>query len=61
MKPKIKAFLIVEGNDHSTANWYYAHYSWQALDAAKRDGFDESVGFAIVKTMTLEEVSFNAE
>lgn len=56
----MKAFLIVEGNDAKTANWFYAVASWQALDAAKADGYSETVGFAVVKTMDIEEVSFDA-
>jgi hypothetical protein len=54
----MKAFLIVEGNDAKTAEWFYAKYSWQALDAAKVGGFDETVGFSIVRTMNANEVSF---
>jgi len=56
----MKAFLIVEGNDPKTADWYYADASWQALDAAKADGYNEAVGFAVVKTMNIEEMSFDA-
>jgi hypothetical protein len=57
----MKAFLIVEGGDPKTAEWFYADYSWQALDAAKAAGYSESVGFAIVKTMNPEQMSFEAE
>jgi hypothetical protein len=57
----MKAFLIVEGNDPTTAEWYYARTSWQALDAAKADGFDETKGFAVVRTMHVDEVCFTAE
>jgi hypothetical protein len=53
-----KAFLIVEGKDPKTAEWYYADASWQALDAAKADGFNEMIGFAVVKTLNADEVSF---
>ena len=54
----MKAFLIVEGKDAKTAEWFYADYSWQALDAAKAAGFNEMVGFAVVKTLNADEVSF---
>jgi hypothetical protein len=53
-----KAFLIVENNDSKTAEWFYADASWQALDAAKANGFNEMIGFAIVKTMDVDQVSF---
>lgn len=57
----MKAFLIVEGGDPKTADWFYAEASWQALDAAKAAGYSESVGFAVVKTMNPEQMSFDAE
>jgi hypothetical protein len=57
----MKAFLIVEGGDPKTADWFYAEASWQALDAAKAAGYSESVGFAVVKTMRVDEMSFDAE
>jgi hypothetical protein len=57
----MKAFLIVEGGDSKTAEWFYAEASWQALDAAKAAGFSETVGFAVVKTMNPEQMSFDAE
>ena len=57
----MKAFLIVEGGDPKTADWFYAEASWQALDAAKAAGYSESVGFAVVKTMNCEQMSFDAE
>ena len=57
----MKAYLIVEGNDPKTAEWFYADASWQALDAAKAAGFCETVGFAVVKTMNPEQMSFDAE
>jgi len=53
-----KAFLIVESTDAKTAEWFFADYSWQALDAAKAAGFNEMVGFAVVKTMDANQVSF---
>jgi hypothetical protein len=56
----MKAFLIVEGNNPKTAEWFYADYSWQALDAAKAAGFSETVGFAVVKTLRADEVSVAA-
>jgi hypothetical protein len=56
----MKAFLIVEGNDPKTAEWFFASYSWQALDAAKAAGFCETVGFAVVKTLRIDEVSVAA-
>jgi hypothetical protein len=52
----MKAFLIVEGNDVKTAEWFYARTGWKALDDAKRAGFDELIGFAIVKTFSIETV-----
>ena len=58
---KMKAFLIVEGNDPKTADWFYADASWKALDAAKAAGYSETVGFAVVKTMPVDAVCFNAE
>ena len=57
----MKAYLIVEGNDPKTAEWFYADASWKALDAAKAAGFSETVGFAVVKTMNPEQMSFDAE
>ncbi len=51
-------YLIVEGKDAKTAQWFYADYSWQALDEAKSHGFDEIVGFCVVKTMEVDQVSF---
>jgi hypothetical protein len=57
----MKAFLIVEGGDPKTADWFYAEASWQALDAAKAAGYSESVGFAVIKTMRVDEMSFDAE
>jgi hypothetical protein len=57
----MKAFLIVEGGDPKTADWFYAEASWQALDAAKAAGYSESVGFAVVNTMRVDEMSFDAE
>jgi len=57
----MKAYLIVEGNDPKTAKWFYADASWKALDAAKAAGYSETIGFAVVKTMNPEQVSFNAE
>jgi len=57
----MKAFLIVEGGDPKTADWFYAKTSWEALDAAKAAGYSESVGFAVVKTMNPEQMSFEAE
>ena len=60
-KAKMKAFLIVEGNDARTAEWFYADYSWQALDAAKLAGFSEMIGFAVVKTMDASEVCVECE
>ena len=56
----MKAFLIVEGNDSRTAEWFFAYAGWQALDDAKSAGFNELVGFAIVKTLDASEVSFPA-
>jgi hypothetical protein len=56
----MKAYLIVEGGDPKTADWFYARTSWQALDAAKA-AYSETVGFAVVKTLALDEVCFNAE
>ena len=56
----MKAYLIIEGNDPKTAEWFYADASWKALDAAKASGFSETVGFAVVKTMNLEQMSFEA-
>ena len=56
----MKAFLIVEGNDPKTADWFYANYSWQALDAAKAAGYSETIGFAVVKTMRVAEMSVAA-
>ena len=53
-----KAFLIVENNDPKTAEWFYADASWKALDSAKANGFNEMIGFAIVKTMDVDQVSF---
>ena len=50
------AFLIIEAKDPKTAQWFYAKYSWQALDQAKRDGFDEIKGFEIVKTLPADVV-----
>jgi len=55
---KMRAYLIVEGKDAKTAQWFYADYSWQALDEAKSYGFDEIVGFCVVKTMEVDQVSF---
>ena len=55
-----QAFLIVEGNDPKTAEWFYADASWKALDAAKAAGFSETVGFAVVKTMRVDEMSIAA-
>lgn len=52
----MKAFLIVEGNDAKTAEWFYARTGWQALDDAKTAGFDELRGFAVVKTFSIETV-----
>jgi len=52
----VKAFLIVEGSEPKTAEWFFADASWQALDQAKAAGFSELVGFAIVKTMNPSEV-----
>jgi hypothetical protein len=57
----VKAFLIVEGNDPKTAEWFFADASWQALDRAKAAGFNELVGFAIVKTMSPSEVCVECE
>lgn len=57
----MKAYLIVEGGDPKTAEWFYADASWQALDAAKAAGFSESLGFAVVKTVNPEQMSFDAE
>jgi len=57
----MKAFLIMEGNNPKTAEWFYADYSWQALDAAKAAGFSETVGFAVVKTLRADEVSVAAQ
>ena len=57
----MKAFLIVEGNDPKTAEWFFADAGWQALDQAKAAGFDELVGFAIVKTMSPSEVCVECE
>jgi hypothetical protein len=56
----MKAFLIVEGNDARTAEWFFAYAGWQALDAAKASGFNEMIGFSIVKTMDACEVSIPA-
>lgn len=56
----MKAFLIVEGNDATTAEWFFSDTGWQALDQAKAAGFNELIGFAIVKTMNASEVSFPA-
>ena len=56
----MKAFLIVEGNDATTAEWFFADAGWQALDAAKSGGFNELIGFAIVATLDASEVSFPA-
>lgn len=56
----MKAYLIVEGNDPKTAEWFYADASWKALDSAKATGFSETVGFAVVKTMNPEQMSFEA-
>ena len=53
----MRAFLIVEGTDAKTAEWFYADYSWQALDEAKSHGFNEIVGFRVVKTMEVDQVS----
>jgi hypothetical protein len=52
----MKAYLIVEGNDPKTAEWFYADASWKALDAAKAAGFDELKGFAVVFTAPAETV-----
>ena len=52
----MKAYLIVESNDPKTAEWFYADASWKALDAAKAAGFNETVGFAVVKTMNSKDV-----
>ncbi len=56
----MNAYLIVQGKDPKTAEWFYARTSWQALDAAKADGFDETVGFAVVRTLPVDSVSFPA-
>ncbi len=55
-----QAYLIVEGNDPKTAEWFYADASWKALDAAKAAGFSETVGFAVVKTIPIDEMSIAA-
>lgn len=47
----MNAYLIIEGDDTSTAEWFYADSSWKALDAAKAAGFDETKGFRIVNTL----------
>ena len=52
----MKAFLIVEGSDAKTAEWFYARTGWKALDDAKNAGFDELIGFSIVKTFSIETV-----
>jgi hypothetical protein len=57
----VKAFLIVEGSDPKTAEWFFADAGWQALDQAKAAGFNELVGFAIVKTMSPSEVCVECE
>ena len=57
----MNAFLIVEANDPATAEWFYARASWQALDAAKAAGFDESRGFAVVRTAPAESVCIPVE
>ena len=51
-----KAFLIVEGSDSRTAQWFYADAAWQALDQAGRDGFDETIGFRVVRTADADAV-----
>ena len=56
----MKAFLIMESNDSKTADWFFADYSWQALDAAKAAGYSETIGFAVVKTLRVDEVSVAA-
>ena len=56
----MKAFLIVEAHDPETAEWFYAWASWQALDAAKAAGFDESKGFAVVMTASIDTVCIPA-
>lgn len=57
---EMKAFLIVEGGDPKTAEWYFANASWKALDAAKADGFCETKGFAVAKTLEISQMSFPA-
>ena len=57
---QLKAFLIVEKHDPKTAQWFYAEYSWQALDAAKASGFNECVGFEIVKTLDRKSTRLNS-
>ena len=61
LRVTMKAFLIVEANDPATAEWFYARASWQALDAAKAAGFDESKGFAVVFTAPAETVCIPVE
>ena len=56
----MNAYLIVEAGDAATAEWFYARYSWQALDAAKAAGFDETKGFAVVRTLPAHMVDVAA-
>ncbi len=56
----MKAFLIVEGNNEKTADWFYAYASWQALDEAKSCGYSEILGFKVVKTMDADQVCIPA-
>lgn len=52
----MNAYLIVEGKCAKTAEWFYADASWKALDAAKAAGFDEAVGFEVVRTLPADVV-----
>lgn len=52
----MNAYLIVEGKDAKTAEWFYADVSWKALDAAKAAGFSETAGFEVVRTLPAEAV-----
>jgi len=57
----MNAYLIVEGRNSKTAEWFYSDASWKALDAAKAAGFSETIGFEVVRTLPAEAVSIEGD
>ena len=47
----MKAYFIAPRGDESAGRWFVARASWMALDEAKAAGFDELIGFKVLRSL----------